>query len=107
MFLEEFGLIMVLLLGLGSWIVPLYSLAKKDFSSSRLSISLGMAFLSLSILFLQVTQWISRGDWAGLLDTYAVLRMCVIILILGVFAFNTLFWISSKKQKNKTISVSN
>ena len=107
MFLEEVGLIMVLLLGLGSWIIPLYSLAKKDFSSSRLSVSLGMAFLSLSILFLQVIQWISQGDWATLLDTYAALRTCAIILISGVLAFNTFFWISSKKQKNKSVSLSN
>lgn len=107
MFLEEVGLILVLLLGLGSWIIPLYSLSKKDFSSNKLTVSLGLAFLSLSILLMQVIQWISQGDWATLLDTYVALRMCVIILISGVLAFNTFFWISSKKQKKKKVSLSN
>lgn len=107
MFLEEVGLILVLLLGLGSWIIPLYSLSKKDFSSNKLTVSLGLAVLSLSILLMQVIQWISQGDWATLLDTYVALRMCVIILISGVLAFNTFFWISSKKQKKKKVSLSN
>lgn len=100
MILGDFTFLFVLLLGIGSWLIPLYSWIKKSFSTGKVIFSFGLALLSLVLLFVSLSYWVNQEDWAAILDTYSTFRVCVILLIVGVFIFNVISWIRSKGLEN-------
>ncbi|MEY8292882.1 hypothetical protein AAK882_09590 [Carnobacteriaceae bacterium 52-44] len=90
--------LLTLLLGLASWIIPIYSLFKKDFSSNRIIYSLGLALLSVTTLYTSLSGWIEVEDWSAILDVYPTSRTCVILLVVGVIGLNFLSWVNRKRK---------
>lgn len=89
---------LTLLFGLASWLIPIVSLFKKEFSSNRIIYSLGLALLSVTTLYISLSRWIEVEDWSAILDVYPTSRMCVTLLVVGVIGLNFLSWVNRKRK---------
>lgn len=91
--------ILALLFGLISWGIPLYYLIANKFSFQHVAFSLGFAMLSLFTIFNTLLYWIEAEDWAAIMDVYPTARLCAILLVIGVLAFNILSWLRRNRDK--------
>ena len=90
--------LLTLVLGLASWIIPIYNVFKKEFSLNQVIYSLGLALLSVTTLYIFLWRWIEVEDWSAILDVYPTSRTCVILLVVGVIGLNFLSWVNRKRK---------